>query len=271
MNDHFRTITSVCGDADALITYLYGESTEEERERIEAHLVQCATCAEEVATLGATREQLAAWTPPDRALGFQLTQTAVDRSAGRTVLPFDAAQTSSTAPAPPKPSRWWHEPLPAWAQLAAAVAIFASGLAMGAARHPAAALPSAVTVSAPAATPTRTAATSATVSRQDLAQVEARLRSEMAQLQTESRATGAGVTLQGVKGLIADSEARQRKELDYRTSLIVSDFKNARDYDNSMISRQLQQTNGVTFANTQNINSLARQVGWSPAASPYVP
>ena len=280
MNDHFGTMASACGDADALITYLYGESTEEERERIEAHLVQCATCAEEIATLGATREHLAAWTPPDRALGFQITQAAADRTAGGTVVPFASAQGPATTlgegPAfgvgHQQPSRWWHQPLPAWAQLAAAVAIFASGLAIGAARHlstPA----SAVTASTSAATATKTAATSATtsgtVSREDLAQAEARLHSEIAQLQNGSHAEG--VSLQRVNGLIADSEARQRKELDYRTSVIVTDFQNARQYDNNKFGLQLQQTKGVTQANTQNINTLARQVGWSPNASPYVP
>ncbi|HTM01944.1 MAG TPA: zf-HC2 domain-containing protein [Vicinamibacterales bacterium] len=284
-------MTSACGDADALITYLYGEGTEEQRERIEAHLVQCARCAEEVATLGATREQLAAWTPPDRALGFQITQTAADRSASGMVLPFGAAQGPSAAlGAGPlaglgagklfdvghqPPSRWWHQPLPAWAQLAAAVAIFASGLAIGAARNLSTPTASAVTASAPAAAAVKTAATAATtsgaVSREDLAQVEARLHSEIAQVQTASRAAAEGVSLQRVTGLIADSEARQRKELDYRTSVIVTDFQNARQYDNNKFGLQLQQTKGVTQANTQNINTLARQVGWSPNASPYVP
>jgi anti-sigma factor RsiW len=105
-----------CGDNAALVGYLYDECEAGERAAIAAHLAVCATCAAEVAMLSATREQLSAWTPPAASLDFRLTGPA-------------------TRPA----ASWWSRPLPAWAQLAAAVAIFAFGLALGAvsARTPA--------------------------------------------------------------------------------------------------------------------------------------
>ena len=71
MNDTFQ-----CGDPGALVAYLYDECEPGERELIAAHVTRCAACASEIDTLGATRRTLAAWTPPEMALGFQITRAA---------------------------------------------------------------------------------------------------------------------------------------------------------------------------------------------------
>jgi anti-sigma factor RsiW len=97
-----------CGDNAALVGYLYDEGDTGERAAIAAHLAICSKCATEVSELSATRQQLSAWRPPDTQLDFRLT-------SGAAVLP----------------ARWWSNPLPAWAQLAAAAVIFAFGLALG--------------------------------------------------------------------------------------------------------------------------------------------
>src|SRR5437667_367868 len=106
-----------CGDPSALAGYLYDECEPDERRAIEAHLAVCATCAEEVQALRATRAQLACWAPPNGALGFQVV------ASSRTPAPEPAPVLTSP--------RWWHRPLPAWAQAAAAVLIFTSGALMG--------------------------------------------------------------------------------------------------------------------------------------------
>ena len=100
--------TFTCGDNAALVGYLYDEGEAGERAAIAAHLAICSKCAKEVDELSPTRHQLSAWTPPETHLDFRLT---------------------SGAAAPP--ARWWSNPLPAWAQLAAAAGIFAFGLALG--------------------------------------------------------------------------------------------------------------------------------------------
>ena len=64
--------TFTCGDHSALMSYLYDECTPPERRAIIAHAAICGACAGELAALGATREQLAAWTPPDAQLGFRI-------------------------------------------------------------------------------------------------------------------------------------------------------------------------------------------------------
>lgn len=98
-----------CGDTGALVGFLYEECEVNERATIAAHLAICSTCAADVAALSGTRQQLSAWAPPDAQLDFRLTG----------------------APTPAAPTSWWWNPLPAWAQLAAAVLIFAAGTGMG--------------------------------------------------------------------------------------------------------------------------------------------
>lgn len=98
-----------CGDTEALVGFLYEECKADERATIAAHLTVCSICAAEVAALSGTREQLSAWTPPDAQLDFRLTANATP-----------AARTS-----------WWSSPLPAWAQMAAALLIFATGTGLG--------------------------------------------------------------------------------------------------------------------------------------------
>src|SRR2546422_3988318 len=148
--------TFTCGDHGALVSYLYDESTPAERRAVLAHAAICSACAEELAALGATREQLVAWTPPDAQLGFRV--------------------VSDTPSNVLRPSRWWQTPMPAWAQAAAAALIFTTGITLGALRGT---MPSAARGpqgSAPQAS--ATAATSAPVTRADLAALEQRLRSE---------------------------------------------------------------------------------------------
>jgi hypothetical protein len=114
------------------------------------------------------------------------------------------------------------------------------------------------------------------VTREELAQVEQRLRSELAQVHTASsqRATGAGddrAVMQRVSQMIAASEEQQMKELDFRTSQIVRDFSNTRQIDLANIEQRLGVTRVKMLSNQQDINSLAQRVGYTPAYSPYVP
>src|SRR5262245_42139089 len=163
-----------CGDQGALVTYLYDECTPEERETIAAHLTRCVACASEISGLTSTRQILARWTPPEIDLGLQITRKADDAIAlpPGTVLAFRKPQDESRDRA-----RWWKAPLPAWAQMAAAVAIFAAGLSVGFMRDGRAApLQQAVTTT-PAPVPVNTGP-----SKSDLVDLEQRMRAEMTQL-----------------------------------------------------------------------------------------
>jgi hypothetical protein len=236
-----------CGDHDGLVSYLYDECEPQQRRAISAHLAICAACASEVASLGATREQLALWSPPDAQLGFK-------------IVSADAARSNVL-----RPARWWRQPMPAWAQVAAAVLIFGTGMTLGALRNVAVRGPAAAAPQAVAAKANTTPVTTA-----DLAALEQRLRGEMSQIRSTSApvATGAPVSardaqmLARVRQLIDDSEQRQQRELALRTAELVRDMDAQRNDDMARIERTIGQMDGTTGAEVaqqrQVLNYLMR-------------
>lgn len=222
--------TFTCGDHGALMSYLYDECEPNERRVISAHVAVCSACAEELTSLDATRERLAMWSPPDAQLGFRVVSEAQPAHVLR-------------------PPRWWRQPMPAWAQAAAAASIFAIGLTLGALRSTA--VPGAAIASQRAgSSPTPAAVATQAVTQRDLAALEQRLRAEMSPVRTTSgpTATGAGDAqiLERVRAMIQDSEQRQQRELALRTAEVVRDFDAQRRVDLTRIERTLGQMDGTT-------------------------
>jgi len=217
--------TFTCGDHGALVSYLYDECAPNERRAISAHAAICRACAAELTALGATREQLAMWTPPDAQLGF----TIVSDAPASNVL---------------RPSRWWQKPMPAWGQAAAAALIFATGVTLGALRGSVGGPERSAPLQADAS------ATASTVTKADLAALEQRLRSEMSQARpaTAAVATAPGDArmLERVRAMIQDSEQRQQRELALRTTEVVRDFDAQRKDDLTRIERAIGQMDGTT-------------------------
>ena len=193
-----------CRNHEALVTYVYDECRPAERDSIAAHVATCASCAEEIQALRETREQLGAWTPPALPLGFQITR--MEGGGPSNVL---------------RPGAWWRQPLPAWAQVAAAAVIFAAGLTMGGLRAMGEA-PSQSSQARPAPGTTRPAAATASLSRDEVARLDARLRKVEA-AQTERMTVQLARTPVDEEAIfdrvqtlvderIAQSEVRQRGE-----------------------------------------------------------
>lgn len=257
-----------CGDPSALAGYLYDECELAERRAIEAHLAICTSCAEQVQALRATRAQLASWTPPNRALGFQIVESPP------VVVP-EPVPMFGRPDRPAKVLRWWQQPLPAWAQAAAAVFIFTSGALVGRAVTPPV-VPSgpvapAVTAQSTGTTPVGTAA----VSPDDLTALEERLRAEFkaqADASTHVRPVRAGVSeeqlMQRVGELVAESEQRQQRELAFRTAQVVRDLDSQRQVDLARIERTMGQMEGVTGVEVrqqrQMLNYLLRTAQRQP-------
>src|SRR5262245_46258380 len=120
-----------CGDPAALAGYLYDEIDPGERAAVERHLAACEICASEMDGLRTTRTQIAAWTPPDAQLGFRIVADSDTARVPSNVVPMRTPSVDdgrgvmsdrrTTQP-------WWQwSALPAWAQAAAAVMLFALG------------------------------------------------------------------------------------------------------------------------------------------------
>jgi anti-sigma factor RsiW len=236
-----------CGDNATLVSYLYGEGEPGERSAIEAHLKRCPACAAEIEALGSTRTLLAAWTPPEADLGFRI----VSESRSKVL----------------RPPQWWRQPMPAWAQAAAAVLIFGTGLSLGVISRTAEEAQPVTVAQAPVPAPALAAVTPAAVSADDLAALEQRLRAEMSQLRTVSApAAPASVSdsqlLAQVRTLIDESEQRQRRELALRTAEVVRDVDAQRQFDFARVQRALGQFEGQAGAEFQrqrrDLNNLIR-------------
>ena len=214
-----------CGDYAALMGYLYDDCEAGEREAIAVHLQSCHACADELAALTGTRRQLASWAPPDTRLGFQITSAGADESR---VIQLGSGKTGAASTA------WWRQPLPAWAQMAAAMLIFAAGLSIGMARGTA----------APAAgseSPEVRAALSDL--RQRVGHVE-----QLAKRETNGRFTVAHAVpseeeiLQRVGYQIARLEQRQRQDLNKELAWRVLEMAETQQRKAEQIETDLQKT-----------------------------
>ena len=270
MSEMYHSEPFQCGDPAGLIGYLYDECEPGEREVIATHVATCFMCTEELSSLGATRTQLASWVPPDAAIGFQITKTARvaenaeragDTAFGRA---GDTAAERERVPGTVlRPGRWWSQPLPAWAQMAAAVLLFASGMAIGVSRT-AAPPETTAAVNAPAPVAAQSVAAIAPaegVTPRDLQDLEQRLRGEIAQARTTTAATPVSRTADAdifkrVQALITDSEQRQRRELALRTTEIVRDMDTQRRVDLAQVQRNLGQIQDLTGAAVRDQNDM---------------
>ena len=223
------SVTFECGDKNALVAYLYEECEPELRDVISGHLTRCDACSSEIDGLGWTRGHLEMWAPPMPELGFRMQ------------VPTQEARLP-----------WWRAPLPAWAQAVAALVIFGVGLSVGLARGPVAA-PQVASNQPPPATMTTTP-TTVTASRNDLSQLEERLKSQIAQIRTavpvrqvvSSASSTDDEIMKKVEALRAQSEERPRREFTLRSVEMARDFEAQRRIDMASVREAVGQFQGVT-------------------------
>src|SRR4029450_13129758 len=92
-----------CPGGDALVGLLSADfepGAVPSRDDLEAHVRACATCLAEFEALGGVRAQLAAWTAPDVALGFEGVRTGTRAPLRwRQTFPAGAARSARALPA----------------------------------------------------------------------------------------------------------------------------------------------------------------------------
>jgi len=98
----------MCDRQEQLIGFVYGELDPSESHAFEQHLFACAECRVELEALRTTRAQIAAWTPPEPHLDFQIVR----------------------GPVPARPAASRFRVSPAWGLAAAAALVMALGAAI---------------------------------------------------------------------------------------------------------------------------------------------
>jgi hypothetical protein len=242
----------MCEEKESLITYLYEDGDDRERARFEAHLDACDECRAELETLRALRTGLAAWTPPERDLGFTIVRREVK--------------------APP---RWL---VPALGFAAAALVLAASAAvanleirygADGVTVRTGGWRSSPTEVPAGQAGGSREAGGAEAAWRAELTALERRLRDDRSAERTSAltrtdlpapsrRGAESAELLRRVQALIAASEGRQQRELALRVAQVVRDFDRQRQTDLVTIQRGLGQIEGSAAENREVLNYLVR-------------
>lgn len=233
-----------CGDPGALVSYLYNDGTPEELATIETHVRACDACTRELSLLGATREQLAVWTPPEAVLGFTIAREPSREPSAESLPSLVHAETAVER----MPVPWWRQSAPVWMQAAAALVVFGAGLTVGTSGR---------SGEAPAA-----GSTSAAVSKSDLASLEQRLRAELTRGAAPATVAASTVStlapshveeaghdealLRRVRALLTESEDRQQRELALRTQQVLRDMDVQRKVDMATVQQNLGQLQGTT-------------------------
>lgn len=257
MSETFR-----CDDKEMLVAYLYGEIDADGRREVERHLRTCAGCSRETEELQGVRQELASWLPPEPDLGFVIMQKPA------TVL---------------RPSRWASlGTLPAWAQVAAAVLVFAAGAAIANVQvqygteglsvrtgwmTPVVVVPQPASAGLPALAARdenwRPALTALEQSlRQEIAQSRAAATAPVHASRTES-SVDADALMRRVQALVNASEQRQRDELGLRLAVAQRDWTNQRRSDIVRIEQRIGSLQRGTFkaeAGQQEMMNLLRRV-----------
>ena len=242
----------MCNDHELILGYVYGELPEAERRACDAHLVRCAACRNEVATLRETRAHLASWTPPEPEFGFRIVR---ERQA-------TASRRSWFAPA-------WGFAAAAVLVLAAAAAIAnieirsdASGFVIRTGWAPDATGASQTGIAEVSTTPGQW--------RSEMTALDARLRElERAasardaagnQLAAAPRMSDAEI-IRRVREMLVQSEGRQQRELALQIANVVNAVDTARRLDYQRISQGMGQLRGQTTADVNHqLNSFLVRV-----------
>jgi hypothetical protein len=238
---------------ERLLDYLYEELPGPERDSFERHLRECTTCRTDLAELRNARVALASWTPPAPEPGLRIVR---------------GPEPVASAP----PARRFFNP--AWGLAAAAVLVLAAAAAMAnlEVRYDASGFAVRTgwakgdSSGSPAASAALTPVSSSDQWKADWQQLDARLQQleqasrpvRAAALDDEpsasatTRPAGQEMTdaelLRAVRRIIAESEARQQRELAIRVAQVVRDVDAARVGDLARIEQGLRQIQGLTDA-----------------------
>jgi len=241
----------MCDRKEQLIGFLYGELDPSETQAFEHHLVSCADCRGELEELRVTRGQIAAWTPPEPDLDFQIVR----------------------GPVPVQPAARRFRIAPAWGLAAAAILVMAIGAAIANLEirigsdglvvrtgWSAPAAVDAVAVSAGAAQPIDWKQQSQQLD-QRVRQLEQALAANRAG--TVRNASASSMTddevLQRMRDMLGQSETRQQRLLASRLTDVSRDFDLKRRTDLMAVDQALVRLQNTSGAEVRQWRDLAQR------------
>jgi hypothetical protein len=261
-------------DKELLVAYLYEDLSGADRAAFEAHMRECAECRDELKGLGAVRDDLAGWAPPQADLGFRVVR--------------GASETGHVLRMPVPSWRAWFTPAAGLAAAAVLVLAAASALA-GVEVHRG---PDGVTVRMGrlAAAPAQSArgyneaglpgprdvrlAAVAPVDAEFVAELERRLSALEAAASRDSgmrnasmlsaRAADAEI-VKRVRELLAQSETRQKGELALRIAQVMRDVDAQRVADLTRIQQGLGRIDATVTAEAASRRDLTNLILTSSA------
>lgn len=206
----------IADNHDALLDYLYEEGEPAERLKIARHVQECAACAVAVLEFQTVRGMLSEWRPPASQLGFRIVQD-------------EQAQ-------PPTPNRAWWVPssrVGVWAQSAAAVLLFAAGVAVS--QFNIGYVDGTLTVRTRSAEPNAPAIRNASI------ELPPSLETVGSGLSRTATDDNTEQLLQRVRAMIEQSEIRQQRELALRLSQVAREVDTQQRADLLRIQQNLGQ------------------------------
>ena len=228
-------MTHIADNHDALLDYLYEEGDPAERLATAKHLQECAACSVAVLEFQNVRGMLRDWTPPASALGFRIQQDASPEAPGRDLAPHG-----------------WERGriLRVFAQAAAAVVVFAAGMAVSqldvdygqgtlTVRTRSAAGVRGSSITLPALAGSGNPANP--VSRDEIEQLRSLLAAQDASPPENER------LLQRVRAMIDQSEQRQQRELALRLSQVAREVDTQHQADLLKIQQDFGQQQEATM------------------------
>jgi anti-sigma factor RsiW len=235
----------IADNHEALLDYLYEEGDLGERLKIAEHLQECASCSVAVLEFQQVRGMLGSWAPPAAELGFRIVRDP------------DLSPSANTGEA--RRGWLWGASIPSpqlrrmsgWAQAAAAILLFAGGMAVSqlhvdyadgsltvstqraqraqGIRNASITLPSAPVASAPG-----------TITPETLADLERLLSERLAR--SNAAPVDTAELLQRVRAMIDQSEQRQQRELALRLSQVAREVDTQHQADLLQIQQNVGQT-----------------------------
>jgi putative zinc finger protein len=240
----------MCDSKELLVSFLYDEIDSRSKREFQTHLTTCSECRDELAELGATRAQIASWTPPDADLGFRIVR-----------------ETES-------PRRRWFQWSPAWGLAAAAVLLLAIGAAIANLdiRYGSDGLVVRTGWNHSGDLAEQSAASNVTPVdwKAQAEQLDRRLRELERTLSGQSsavqNAATAAVSEERVREIIGQSETRQQRAFAARLTDLTREFDARRQLDLAAIDQgltRLQNTSGAEVRQYREVlNRMVRQAAY---------